>query len=1424
VSDPLHTLLSWVPTQRVMTLHSPGVPSAGCARNGCTVHTSDWRARPGTAANHHGVRAERHTTIAELATRRWHTSALVSGYVVTRDGIALPASPRVAKDALPWLRSQGLDVHMTCLIADVDTPGHLPWTAETRGEFEALWASAPSLATCGLYLSPKGYRLLQPLRSWLPVDEAEPRLRAWLRQLVAEGAWESALECHDWGHLMRVPRSPDRDSERIDLSRLRAVEPPAAAAPVPAVPRGGALPRVSARAPAVVPTVVGVPAEWEAVADALGVAIRDTVTRDWRRCYLAISGALCALGCPLEVVPEIVARAHLVDPLWAEYLSDRVTIATTTTAKWASGHPVTGAGVLHAEYPAVADALLYAPDRPAAPAPMEPRPDPAAAAARARIAHAAPIVGAWRALGYLAGVPDARGWTTARCPREARHSSGRDDVCAVHEATGAAHCADLHERGPERGTADTGTLARWLVESHPAAAEAVAHARDNGTLHAVTTALSLPPPGETPRRVVPLDGLADDMTEVFERAQRLGRAVLYTPTAGAGKSHAIGRAISPLVAAPRASAAAPMAGGSTVVATRAELPTVALSVLSAGRAVRVSTPAHLVVDATGALVCRKADDMTRVYLAGGSARASGCPDCEHRHGCVARDAWVPWRLDGAGGARAESWHVPPPGEAWVAISTHASPAPTLRGSPLVVDESDPALTPITAALEARALVAAQRWAGAILVSALSWISTAIVSAVGLATVRAIAGLPAPDRGPWLEARVAEYLDGCTPAVRETIRSWATADDSAACDDGWTDDADGGWAAVIRSVDTTDALASAVVARWITRATRPVGVIPRKVRPRAATASVAAESEESARDRSQRGARALQSLARWASGCHARWVDDDDGGALLLAWRSPAAEAARQTLARGGGVLLLDATGDPAIARGAIGAELVDHDPVVVLEAADVRRVLVHTHRAGRRALAPRRGTVDWTRHRLPALQAALGALQSGWRDGYGVGTGLVVCARPLALACAAIATGLEPEAAVAEACTGQRITSVVRAGVLAWVTAATDDVRRVVAAFGDARWTHYGGSETRGSNVHSARSWVATIGDHRVPRESARSALWAQAGDAPDDDGCFAAMDSGSSRAVQQAHDRLRTVRRAGEQLLAVHVGAVPPIGWHQLPERPVVVTGDAARQIGAAPVVVVAAEPVASRRPDSAGAPSPVAPLVLHRLHDAGWTMADVHRAAGVTDNATKAWWRGKAVPRAEAHSALVQLLEGRGAPIVGARLRRLLEGRAAAVWALLPGLDTPAIRAWVDTGRHPPGATDLAALAAAIPSLGTPRRATPSPQAFGDAGDGKRYATSTPNTTHAKEAYFMGFASANSPNYPYPAEIAKETLSLLSVCDRGGVVTAVAVTKRLPASVSLAAPSATGGARPAPSRPPLPPPPPRAPLSRRAPYPEAS
>jgi len=370
----LDTPLMWISDQRVMTLHSPGVPSAGCARKGCTTHTSDWREPRGSEGNRHDVRAETHTTIAEAAGgRTWRTGALVSGYVVCRQGVPESATPRVSKESLPWLRSQGLDALQTCFIADIDTPGHLPWTAETRAVFDALWASAPSLATCGLYLSPKGYRLLQPLATWLPVDEAEPRLLAWLHQLVAEGAWASALECKDWGHLMRVARcvykGERRDPDVVDLSRLRAIEAPPPRALPARVARGGVLPRVIVRADAVgaLPAVAAdSPPEWHPVADAVGAAIRDTVIRDWRRCYLALAGALCSRGCPLEYVPAVVARAHLVDPAWSYLLDDRTALATTTVTRYATGQTVSGYATLRSDFPGVADALDYATRRTAA--------------------------------------------------------------------------------------------------------------------------------------------------------------------------------------------------------------------------------------------------------------------------------------------------------------------------------------------------------------------------------------------------------------------------------------------------------------------------------------------------------------------------------------------------------------------------------------------------------------------------------------------------------------------------------------------------------------------------------------------------------------------------------------------------------------------------------------------------------------------------------------------------------------------------------------------------------------------------------------------------------------------------------------------------------------------------------------------------
>ena len=107
---------------------------------------------------------------------------------------------------MAWLRAEGLDVRLNALTADVDTPGHVPWTADLLAEFNAMWAlRAGPLATCGLYLSPKGYRLIQPLRTKLRAEEGERALKAWIERLVAVGVWSNVREVRDWTRHMRTP-------------------------------------------------------------------------------------------------------------------------------------------------------------------------------------------------------------------------------------------------------------------------------------------------------------------------------------------------------------------------------------------------------------------------------------------------------------------------------------------------------------------------------------------------------------------------------------------------------------------------------------------------------------------------------------------------------------------------------------------------------------------------------------------------------------------------------------------------------------------------------------------------------------------------------------------------------------------------------------------------------------------------------------------------------------------------------------------------------------------------------------------------------------------------------------------------------------------------------------------------------------------
>ena len=364
MGDPLDTPLTIIPREAFVTVHRPGVPVKACRARGCSEHTSDWRAPRRSPLNRHGASAEAVLSLREVLLRKFPTEALCMGYVVTRDGEALSHSPRVAKDSVEWLRSEGLEVMTTCFIADVDTPGHQPWAPEQREEFARLWETAPALRTVAMYTSARGYRLMQPLATWLPVEEAEARQLAWLHELIAQGVWPSALECKDWTHLMRVPNPRKAGapylSDWVSMERAACVEapPPFAGAMAPRA-RAARSTRQPARGavvdlPAFVETC---PPAWQGAADAAGEAIMLHVTRDWRRCYLALAGALLDRGCPPGAVPGVIARAHLVDPAWVDLLEGRMEIARSTALRWISGLAVIGDAVLRKEFPAVAEAI-----------------------------------------------------------------------------------------------------------------------------------------------------------------------------------------------------------------------------------------------------------------------------------------------------------------------------------------------------------------------------------------------------------------------------------------------------------------------------------------------------------------------------------------------------------------------------------------------------------------------------------------------------------------------------------------------------------------------------------------------------------------------------------------------------------------------------------------------------------------------------------------------------------------------------------------------------------------------------------------------------------------------------------------------------------------------------------------------------------
>ena len=279
--------------------------------------------------------------------RVYTTDAHFVTYVV--DGAA--RQPRINKPGLPYFERP---VVTTTFVCDVDNPGHAEWNDALRAEAERQWRSIPELATCGLYHTLHGRRIVQPLTTPIPAAKSEAYLRRWLLRLESAGIavdWT----CRDWTRHFRLPHvrrgGTSYRSPLVALDRMRPIE----LEPLPDTSSVDP-PARRARAPAAALTWNhDLPPNWEERAIAIARAIRSHVTERWHEMYLALGGALLGRQCPPERLPTLIAwiaAAAGSSKPWSHESSAR-----STARRHVEGLEVTGYRSLRRSWPAVAGAL-----------------------------------------------------------------------------------------------------------------------------------------------------------------------------------------------------------------------------------------------------------------------------------------------------------------------------------------------------------------------------------------------------------------------------------------------------------------------------------------------------------------------------------------------------------------------------------------------------------------------------------------------------------------------------------------------------------------------------------------------------------------------------------------------------------------------------------------------------------------------------------------------------------------------------------------------------------------------------------------------------------------------------------------------------------------------------------------------------------
>jgi len=215
--DPNEIYVAVAETKWDKGVYSPGRQET----KNSNPQTFDWRKDPGSPENTVKIRAAYEVLPLLTALRMvWHQDAHMCASVLfdRETGLPLEKQPRINLESIPWLYDEGFEPRFRCLINDIDNPGHVKSTDEMRKHFQEVVMKIPELATCVLYETTHGYRIVQPLTEWYPAWYIPEMQVERIHQLHKAGI-DADPKCLDQSRLFRMAKIMRTDPIKDDPER-----------------------------------------------------------------------------------------------------------------------------------------------------------------------------------------------------------------------------------------------------------------------------------------------------------------------------------------------------------------------------------------------------------------------------------------------------------------------------------------------------------------------------------------------------------------------------------------------------------------------------------------------------------------------------------------------------------------------------------------------------------------------------------------------------------------------------------------------------------------------------------------------------------------------------------------------------------------------------------------------------------------------------------------------------------------------------------------------------------------------------------------------------------------------------------------------------------------------------------------------------